>query len=89
MKTGTEHIYIQFKNVQGMVEEYFAKGDKASLRVADALISYMEGLAFASLMSYKERRHDIELAVKMNNIASDYRIEHTELMVRIMIAETP
>lgn len=74
MKTGIEHIYEVFKKTANIATEYFARGDKLSLRVADNLINYMEGIAFASLMAYKETERDIDLVSEMHTIATDYRV---------------
>lgn len=89
MKTGIEHIYEVFKKTANTATEYFVRGDKTSLRVADNLINYMEGLGFAGLMAYKEKKSDYDLVNEMNTTTADYRVKHMELTTKLVIAETP
>lgn len=65
MKTGIEHMSVQFEAMAKSVEEWLEEVNNVSLEMSIQIINYLEGIAFAALIAHKERESDIEIANRM------------------------
>ena len=75
MKTGIERIKIVFDESADRAEKHFSIGGKMHLDVADYILNYLEGIAFAATMAYKEKMSDYELADEMFERARNLRMQ--------------
>lgn len=65
MKTGIEHMNVQFESMAKAVEQWLEEVNNVSLEMSIQIINYLEGIAFAALMAHKERESDVEIANRM------------------------
>ena len=75
MKTGIERIKVAFDESAIRVEKYLSIGGKMRLDVADYMLNYLEGIAFAVSMAHKEKMSDFDLADEMFERAHNLRMQ--------------
>lgn len=75
MKTGIESIKIVFDESAIRAEKHFSIGGKMHLDVAEYILNYLEGIAFAATMAHKEKMTDYDLADEMFERAHNLRMQ--------------
>lgn len=79
MKTGIAHIQAQFERMADLTRWCLNKPHESNLHVAINTINYLEGLAFAAIMAYKECESDVDLAAAMHDDAKLLRQWYYEI----------